>query len=347
MKLLRVAVEDRLRGGSLRLEHGPVGNVAVPFDKRRDRAASADHDVEELPDRVGDRAVMAVDQQKVALVVRLLGMPGEMDLAHMLERKIGEIGERGVAVIGGRDEDVVDVEQQAASGAPDKLADEIRLAHRRFREDDIGRRVLEQDRAADRLLHLVDVIGDARKRRLRVGQRQQIVEIGRVVGRPGEMLGNKRRLVAIDERLEAPEMRLVERLRPADRHAHAVERHRIVAADAGQRIMRRAAGAHVVFGMNLEEAVLLPLGEDRRQMLMLEAGAGEAGNGMRRKAEAPDAREAGRVANSFIVVSAFRQVACAYDGTSRVSGSGEPLRPPGSSIVAQVPPSTNFQALPW
>ena len=91
---VRVAVEDRLRGGGLGLEHGPVGYVAVPFDKRRNGPASADHDVEELPDRVGDRPVMAVDQQKVALVVRLLGMPGQMDLAHMLERKIGEIGER-------------------------------------------------------------------------------------------------------------------------------------------------------------------------------------------------------------------------------------------------------------
>ena len=98
------------------------------------------------------------------------------------------------------------------------------------------------------------------------------------------MLGNERRLVAIDERLETPEMSLVERLRPADRHAHAVQRHRIVAADAGQRVVRRAARAHVVFGMNLEEALLLPLGEDRRQMLVLEAGAGEAGDRMRRKA---------------------------------------------------------------
>ena len=112
---VRVAVEDRLCGGGLRLEHGPVGDGAVPFDQRRNRPASADHDVEELPDRVGDRPVMAVDEQKIALVVRLLGMPGEMDLADMLERKIGEIGERRKAVIGGRNEDVVDVEQAGRS----------------------------------------------------------------------------------------------------------------------------------------------------------------------------------------------------------------------------------------
>ena len=111
-------------------------------------------------------------------------------------------------MVGGRDEDVVDVEQQAAAGAPDQLPKEFGLAHRRFREDHIGRRVLEQDRAADGLLHFVDMIGDARERRLGVGQRQQIVEVGRLVRRPGEMLGNQRRLVAIDERLETREMRL-------------------------------------------------------------------------------------------------------------------------------------------
>ena len=104
------------------------------------------------------------------------------------------------------------------------------------------------------------------------------------MGRPGEMLGNQRRLVAIHKRLETPEMVLVERLRPADRHAHAVKGDRTVAADARQRVVRRAARAHIVFGMNLEEAVLLPLGEDRRQMLVLEARPCEACNRMRRKA---------------------------------------------------------------
>src|SRR3546814_357509 len=98
----RVAIEYRLRGGSLRIEHGPAGDVAVPFYQRRYRSALADHDVEKLPDRTGDGAVMAVDEQKATLVVRLFGMPRQMDLAHMFERKIGEIGKRGVAVVGDR-----------------------------------------------------------------------------------------------------------------------------------------------------------------------------------------------------------------------------------------------------
>jgi hypothetical protein len=110
----RVTLEDRLSSGGLRLEHRPLGDVAVPFDKRRDRPALADHDLEEFPYRVRDRAIMAVDQQKIALVVRLFGMPGQMDLAHISKRKIGEVGERGITVVGGRNENVVDVEQQTA-----------------------------------------------------------------------------------------------------------------------------------------------------------------------------------------------------------------------------------------
>jgi hypothetical protein len=43
----------------------------------------------------------------------------------------------------------------------------------------------------------------------------------------------------------------------------------------------------------------------------------------------------------------FRHLACGRGYMSRESGSGEPMRPPGSSMVVQVPPSTNFQALPW
>src|SRR6202166_5403554 len=91
---------------------------------------------------------------------------------------------------------------------------------------------------------------------LRVGQRQQVVELGRLVRRPSEMLRNKRRLVALDESAEAGEMGPVERLGTADRHAYPVQRNRMVAADALERLMRRSTGAHVVLGVHFEEAGL-------------------------------------------------------------------------------------------
>ena len=216
-----------------------------------------DDALEQAPDRVGDRPVVAIDEQAIAFVVALLRMSGEMDFADRRERIIGQIVDRRKAVIGRRHEDIVDVEQQPAAGAPRDGADKIRLAHCRFVEQDIGRGIFEQEPPADRLLHLVDMIAHRRERRLRVGQRQQVVEIGGLVGRPSQMLGDERRLVALNESAEAREMRLVQGLRTADRHAYAVQRNRMVAANSLEGVMRRAAGAHVVLGVNLEEAARL------------------------------------------------------------------------------------------
>ena len=53
----------------------------------------ADYDLEKFPDSVGHGAVMAVDEENVALIVFLLGMPCQMDLANLRQRKIGEIVE--------------------------------------------------------------------------------------------------------------------------------------------------------------------------------------------------------------------------------------------------------------
>src|SRR5215470_3066868 len=99
------------------------------------------------------------------------------------------------------------------------------------------------------------------------------------------MLGNQRWLIMVDEGLEPLEMRFIERLRAADRHADAVERNWVVLADLVKRSMGRTAGAHVVFGVDFKEAIPLPVGKDRLQMFVLEARANTARNGMSRKAE--------------------------------------------------------------
>ena len=49
----------------------------------------ADDDVEKLPYGVSDWTVMAVNEQKLALVISLLGMTGEMNFTDVLKRKIG------------------------------------------------------------------------------------------------------------------------------------------------------------------------------------------------------------------------------------------------------------------
>jgi hypothetical protein len=150
---------------------------------------------------------------------------------------------------------------------------------------DISRGIFDENPMSDCVLSLVNMLAYLRQRGLCVGQRQQVVEIGRAVRRPSEMLRDQRRLVALDEGAESSEMGRVKRLRTADRHAYAVQRDRMVAADSFEGPMRRAAGAHVVLGMHLEEARLWFFSQNRVQMLVPEAGSGEARGGQRWEAE--------------------------------------------------------------
>src|ERR1700688_255238 len=83
------AVEDRLRRGGLRFEDRPIRNVAVPLDQRRNRPALGDHDLVQLPHGIRDRAVMAVDQERIPLVIGLFRMTREVGLAGQMARKNG------------------------------------------------------------------------------------------------------------------------------------------------------------------------------------------------------------------------------------------------------------------
>ena len=88
------------------------------------------------------------------------------------------------------------------------------------------------------------------------------------------MLREHARPVAFVERLQALEVRAVERTFGADRQADAMQRQRIAVADRRQIAVRRPAGAHVVLGVDLEPADIRLLGQDRRVVLGLQADAG-------------------------------------------------------------------------
>ena len=53
----------------------------------------------------------------------------------------------------------------------------------------------------------------------------------------------------------------------------------MIAAQAFQRAMRRSARAHIVLGMDFEEAALRAFGENCCQVLVLEARPGDAADG--------------------------------------------------------------------
>ena len=80
--------QDLLGRRGLGLEDGPVGNIAVPLNQRRDGTAFSDDDIVQLPDCVSDRAIVTIDEEEFTFVVGLLGMAGEMDFADPREREV-------------------------------------------------------------------------------------------------------------------------------------------------------------------------------------------------------------------------------------------------------------------
>src|SRR6202008_98725 len=109
-----------------------------------------------------------------------------MDFAHLVEGEIREIIQCRVAVIAGRNENVVDIEQQSAASTTHNGTDEIRLAHARIFEGNVSRRILQQNLLTERVLDLVNVRAHMVKRGLGVRQRQEVVEKRRLMGGPGK-----------------------------------------------------------------------------------------------------------------------------------------------------------------
>src|ERR1700732_5079409 len=91
--------------------------------------------------------------------------------------------------------------------------------------------------------------------------------------------------------------------------------------------MGRSARPHIILGVNLEEEFLGTIGQYRGQVLRLEAYAGKPG-------ERP-------------CLFPFPDRMAAQLGRSRLRAFGDPLRPPGNWMFAQVPCLTNFHELPW
>ena len=216
---------------------------------------------------------MRVDQQPRAERVAILGVAGQMHFADVAHRKSVEISARVAAVIDAAHHHVVDVEQQPAAAAPRDLRDEIHFVHLARREGDIGRGILQQQAALEPALRLIDMRDHAVERRAVVGDGQQIVEIDALMRGPRQMLGEQRRLVARDQRVERVEMGGIERPLAADRQADAMDRERIDRAQRGERGVGRPAGAEIVFGMDFEKAERRPFGDQTRAVLGLETDA--------------------------------------------------------------------------
>ena len=131
-----------------------------------------------------------------------------------------------------------------------------------------------------------------RERFVGVRQRQQVVEVPAADPAPAQVLGDERGLGALDQARELREVGAVERVRAAERHAHAVQRQRIVGANARERRQRGSAVHVVVLAVDLEPRHRRTLGEhlpDVRRA-QADAGAGERGREILHRATGRTAR---------------------------------------------------------
>lgn len=160
------------------------------------------------------------------------------------------------------------------SGAADNAGEEIGFRKRALGKQHIGRGVFEKHAAAERVLDFGDMIGDAGERGGGIGQGQKVVEINFAVARPGEMLRKAFGPVAIAQPAQALQMRAVERSVDADRQADAMQRQREALVQMRELRMRAAAFAHVILGMNLDEADRARVGDQALEMIRLESDAG-------------------------------------------------------------------------
>src|SRR5262249_17280826 len=116
-----------------------------------------------------------------------------------------------------------------------------------------GGHVLQGESTPEVVLHALDAFGDVAKDRLRKGKWYEVVEIATVDAGPAQVIGNDRRLEALDQGLELVQVALQQRIRAPNVERDAVEDDRKPFALVRQNAQRSPARHHVVLAQSFEE----------------------------------------------------------------------------------------------
>ena len=158
--------------------------------------------------------------------------------------------------------DVVDVQQDAAVGPLDDLAEELPLGHFRDMILGVAGDIFDADRHFKKVARLADALGRELGGGEGVGHREQIVAVGTVDAAPAKVIGKERRPGSFDEVFQAGEVVAAQAVGRAEVHADAVLNNLVLLEDLVEDLERTAAVTHVVFGNNLEPVHLGFLGEN-------------------------------------------------------------------------------------
>src|SRR5882724_697622 len=183
-------LEQAIGGASLSKQDRQLRNVRIPFNERGHGAEPLQGLAIERPDRRRHARAVIIDQDGLAVGV-IARMAGEMYLVYAPARERIQIRDRVETQIPGCDVDIVDVAEQPAVGPPGQLGQKLWLWNGRVAEPEITRGILDQDALAEGLLNLVDMRGDHGQGLIRVGKREQMVEVCASGRAPREVLGNE------------------------------------------------------------------------------------------------------------------------------------------------------------
>ena len=203
-------------------QRGEFRQLVVAFDQRGARADACDQPRIQRPDCGRDRRIVRIDQQR-ASEVRVGRVPGEVDFRHRIAGKGIEVGRGRIAEIVRADIDVVDVEEQAATGAARELGEKIGFVPRMPVDTQIVRGIFDGDAPAERILRAGDIFGNALQRFGGARKRQQVRLVGAAPAAPGEVFRYQPGLDPLGERREAREMASVGGCVGGERQRDAVQ----------------------------------------------------------------------------------------------------------------------------
>src|SRR5882724_10586454 len=247
MRLLEHLGLDRARPLGFGAQHLPLGDVVVPFDQRRNRTAPLYRQAIEVPHGRDDVAIVGVEQMRPFVAVA-----GEVNLTHAIRWHREDISLGVEAVIDRAHVDVVHVEEDPAVGPFGDRCEKLPLGHRRVREAEVARDVLEEDLLPESVLHRLHPLDDVLERLLGVRQREQVVRVVTANAAPAEVIGHPRGCDAIDERTQRVEVPVAQRIGRAERQGHPVQDHRTARARSLEHGQRPAAVDHEVLRDRLE-----------------------------------------------------------------------------------------------
>ena len=223
---------------------------------------------------------MIVDGDRAASTVGLHRMARHMNFADQPRVEGIEPGLGVAAKIMGGNKNVVDVEQQAAAGPAAQFVQEIGLAPVACRKGKIARRIFDQDRAAETVLHARHFARKMRKRRAGIGDRQQVGKFIAGTVAPAQMVRHHRRRVACAERRQRIEFAVIDGARRPQRQTDRMKAQRHMVGDRGQPAMRGSARAEIILGVDFGPGgcrARLHRGKKRGIMLRFQSYAGASG----------------------------------------------------------------------